>query len=166
LNWKLRWKLNTFGRINVGRLCRFFCLRSFSHSFSCLPVSLTHCSTRETIVCYLGHVWTVLSETTLIKRAPFHAEKSLVLHFPAMKWTHKNHQNVAIVMQTDALFHYGKYCKSAKWCYHGRSCDYEMATPFHLIDMTSRHFIKWKLGKFLWTQYWLQWPKYYDHWHR
>ena len=45
-------------------------------------------------------------------------------------------------MQTDALFHYGKYCKSAKWCYHGRSCDYEMTTPFDLIDMISGHFIK------------------------
>ena len=50
-------------------------------------------------------------------------------------------------MQTDALFHYGKYCKSAKWCYHGRSCDYEMATPFHLIDMTFGHFYKMKTEK-------------------
>jgi len=84
-------------------------------------------------------MWIVLSETTLIKRAPFHAEKKLGTAFSCYEM---NSQEPSIVMQTDALFHYGKYCKSAKWCYHGRSCDYEMATPFHLIDMTSRHFIK------------------------
>jgi len=38
---------NTFGGINVGSFSPFFCLRSFSPSFSWPPIWSTHCSVNE-----------------------------------------------------------------------------------------------------------------------
>jgi hypothetical protein len=66
--------LNTFGGINVGSFSPFFRLRSFTLSCSCPLTSSTHCSARETVICYFGYVWiwTAFSEAALKKKnTPF-----------------------------------------------------------------------------------------------